>query len=199
VVTGTDHDDVLLGAPGATVMLPGPRSQYALSRSGDGWSFSDRSGQHGTNTLVNVERLQFADTSLALDTDGNAGTLARVVHAVFGSAGLADSGLMGRYFDLLDGGMSEAGLVSMAIDSDAFIALAGSVSNNDLVRTLYRNVIGVDPSDAERGYFVGLIESGATTPAGLALMASEVSYNVDKVELIGLDATGVEYLPVGLG
>ena len=209
VVTGTEHDDVLLGASaddsfdgGAgrdTVMLPGPRSQYALSRSGDGWTFSDRSGEHGTNTLVGVERLQFSDTSLALDTDGSAGTLARVVHAVFGSAGLADSGLMGQFFDLLDGGMSEAGLVSMAIDSDAFIALAGSVSNDDLVRTLYRNVIGVDPADAERGYFVGLIESGATTPAGLALMAAEVSYNVEKVDLIGLDATGVEYLPVGLG
>ena len=56
VVTGTEHDDVLLGASaddsfdgGAgrdTVMLPGPRSQYALSRSGDGWTFSDRSGEH---------------------------------------------------------------------------------------------------------------------------------------------------------
>jgi hypothetical protein len=209
VVTGSDRSDVLIGVTGDesfdggagrdTVMLPGPRSQYLLTRTGDGWAFTDRSGAHGTNTLVDVERLQFADTSLALDTDANAATLARVVHAVFGNDGLADRLLLGKYFDLLDGGMSEADLVATAIESDAFVALAGSTSNDDLVRTLYHNVIGFDPTDADRGYFVGLIESGATTPAGLALLAAEVSYNVDKVDLIGLDATGLEYLPVGLG
>ena len=38
-----------------------------------------------------------------------------------------------------------------------------------------------------------------TGAAGLALMATDISYNTDKVELIGLDATGLAYQPMGLG
>jgi Ca2+-binding RTX toxin-like protein len=153
----------------------------------------------GTDTLAGIERLQFSDVDVAFDLAGHAGTVAKVIGAVFGTSFIASRTAVGIGLDLLDKGMSPGDLVAMAVQTDAFFLLAGSHGHADFVRLVYGNVMGVGPSQAELDYFVGLLDSGSATPASLALMASETPANQAHVDLVGLASTGIEYLPVGGG
>ena len=59
------------------------------------WQVQNKSSPVDTDTLVNVERIQFSDTSLALDISGNAGQAAKILGAVFGPASVKDSDPVG--------------------------------------------------------------------------------------------------------
>ena len=57
------------------------------------------------------------------------------------------------------------------------------------------NVVGVPPGEADRAYFVGLLDTGAYTVAGLGVMAADIDLNVTNINLIGLAQQGLEYTP----
>ena len=99
--------------------------------------------------------------------------------------------------DLRDKGMSYADLVSLAIGTSIFEQLAGSRSNADFVRLVYKNVVGADAPDEALAEFVGLLDSGAQTQASLGLIACQVPLNTQAVELVGLLDTGLEFTPAG--
>jgi len=46
-----------------------------------GYTVTDTAGADGTDTLINVERLQFSDAKVAIDTSGNAGQAYRLYQA----------------------------------------------------------------------------------------------------------------------
>jgi len=68
-----------------------------------------------------------------------------------------------------------------------FLSLAGSSSDTDFVNLVYRNVVGVAPPPADLNLYVGALEGG-TSRADLLAMAAQY------VDLVGLAATGLEYL-----
>lgn len=51
-------------------VFSGNRAQFSLTKLGDGFTVS---GPDGNDSLINVERLSFADKNLALDIEGTAG------------------------------------------------------------------------------------------------------------------------------
>jgi hypothetical protein len=175
------------GAGIDTVFFNGGLSTYSVSHTSGGVTVS---GNGQTANMVNVERLHFTDMSVALDMSGHAGTVAKLIAAVFGSSYLGVSQYVGLGLNLMDSGMSEQSLADLAVHTVLFQNLAGSTSNTDFVKLVYHNVIGVDPSASELSTYVGMLDSGQQTQASLAVMAAETSQN--QAHLVGVQA-GIDF------
>ncbi len=187
---GGAGNDGLDGGLGIDLAVYGAvRASAAVAATATG--FSVTSDLDGADTLVNVERLQFADSALALDLDGNAGTVAKVLGAVFGRDEVANEVYAGIGLYYIDGGMAYESLMQLAIDA----RLGIGASHPAVVDLLYANVVGVPPGDADRTHFVGLLDSRAYTVAGLGVMAADIDLNVTNINLIGLAQQGLEYVP----
>lgn len=66
-ITGGGGNDFIDGGRGVdTAVYAGPRSDYTITQTADGFTVADRTGADGIDTLVNVERLQFADESVQI-------------------------------------------------------------------------------------------------------------------------------------
>jgi hypothetical protein len=193
-LAGRGGNDRLDGNAGIDVAeYRGARTDFTLKRTADGWQLADTRGHEGTDTLVDVERLQFNDSRVALDLDGHAGTVVRLIGALFGKQALDRADLVGAGLSLLDHGSSAEAVSALAAASDLFAQAAGSHSNADFVRQVYRNVVGHDASDADIAPYVSQLDSGTTTQATLALWASETALNAQQIDLAGLSQTGIGF------
>ena len=196
---GGAGNDILDGGLGIDLAVYGAaRAGSTLSATAAG--FTVMSGLDGTDTLANVERLKFADASVALDLSGNAGTVARILGAVFGMGGVADPGYRGIGLHFIDGGMSYASLMQLAIDA----RLGVGASPQAVVDLLYANVVGYGavgfvPPPEQTAPFVGMLVRGETTVAGLGMMAANLDLNAGNIDLVGLAQQGMEYLPYAGG
>lgn len=193
---GSGNDTFTLGTGSAvvdggagidTVIFPLPRSTYQLTN--DSALVCSSSG--GTNTLTNVERLQFPDAKLAFDFAGPAGSVARLIGAAFGASHL-EPGLNGTGIRLFDQGYSPRQVAEFALNSSLFVQLAGSRSDEAVVRTLYANVVGHAPSAADIAYFDGMLHAGMSQ-ADLLGWAADTDLNAQRINLVGLAAAGLEY------
>lgn len=195
-IRGGAGDDTLDGGSGIdTAQFSVPRSAATLVRDANGWTV--RSATDGVDTLTGVERLAFSDMRVALDLDGNAGTVARLLGALFGPAATANRTFAGIGLELLDSGVSAAQLASLAVATDEFARLAGGRSNAQFVELVYRNVVGTAPSEAERALFVGWLDRGEQTQGSLALLAAGTPLTAQSIDLVGLAAGGLPYDPMG--
>ena len=103
-LTGLGGNDNLDGGAGVdTAVYTSARSNYTVTRTATGFTVLDKTGAEGTDTLVNMERLKFSDTKVALDIGGNAGSTAKILGAVFGRASLTNKDYVGIGLGLLDG------------------------------------------------------------------------------------------------
>ena len=199
---GNGGDDQLDGGSGIDKAThAGPRSAFVLTGDASARSLRDTSGVEGTDTLRNVERLAFADSHLAVDLEGNAGLVARILGAVFGKSWLQRTDYVGIGLDLLDQGMPYGDLLRLALGTEQFRQLTGTlpgsaIGNHDFVNRVYRNVIGTDPGSEERNYFVGLLDSGQHSQASLAKLACDTEANALQIDLVGLTATGLAFAPI---
>ncbi|WP_395703644.1 hypothetical protein [Aquabacterium sp.] len=197
-LTGAAGNDAINGGSGIdTALFGGLRAGYALARTATGWTVNDVNGTDGADTLTGVERLGFGNTSVALDLDGNAGTAAKIIGAVFGPQYLQNKDFVGIGLQLLDGGMGYAELVQLALATPLFQQLAGGPSNADFVRYVYTNVVGSAPSTGDLNALVGLIDNGTYTAISLAMLACELDLNAQNIHLAGLAQTGIEFTPQG--
>lgn len=148
-------------------------------------------GSEGIDALVSVERLEFSDMSLAFDLDGNAGTVARILGALFGADALGAPALVGIGLRYADTGMPYEELVRLALANST---AGANPTNPALVKMLHANVTGVAPAPDTEAHFVGLLETGRYSQLQLATMAVESAENAAHIGLAGLGATGVAYL-----
>jgi hypothetical protein len=191
---GFGGNDVLKGDGGTdTAHYRGALADYQLTRADGGWNVADRSGRDGTDHLDGVERLRFSDGAVALDVDGHAGTVARLIATLFGPSQVDRTDLMGIGLALMDGGVSDAALSALAAASGIFEDLAGSHANADFVRQVYRNVTGAEPDAAALQHYTGLLASGAETQGSLALWASQTDLIAQRIDLVGLAGRGIAY------
>lgn len=154
------------------------------------YTVTDSSG--AASELTNVERLVFADATLALDIEGNAGLAYRLYQAAFNRT--PDAGGLGYWIKALDQG---AKLVDVAA---GFLAAAegvktygGTLSNVELVTRFYRNILDRDPDAAGRDYWVGLIDQNKATVAQVLAGISESGEN--KIGLVGVIGNGFVFTP----
>ena len=185
---GTDLIDGGLGTD--TVVYSGPLKQYTVNKSGNRYIVSEPTGSDDTDYLTNIERLKFSDKSIAIDLDGNAGTTAKILGAVFGKESVSNKSYVGIGLSFLDAGWTYDNLAGLALDA------AGAKTNDQIVSLLWTNVIGSKPTAAEKQPFIALLENGMSSGA-LAHLAADTSLNATNINLVGLAQTGIEYIPVG--
>lgn len=147
----------------------------------------------GIDTLTNVERLQFADINIALDINGNAGQVAKILGAVFGADQVNNKAYAGIGLNLLDQGIvSYNRLVQLAIEAK----LGVGASNVQVVDLIYRNLTKASADSNALGYWTHQIEQGVYSQASLAVMAAELDVNEQNINFVGLMQVGLEYTPV---
>lgn len=146
-----------------------------------------------TMTLNSVERLRFTDVSVALDLDGNAGKVARLLGAVFGRDAIRNKEYVGIGLSLFDAGQSELAVSQLALDA----RLGMNASAAEVVNLLFRNVANSLPSAVDLQMFTQLLDKGYVSKAELAWAAAETTLNTTNIGWAGLAASGLDYLPFG--
>jgi hypothetical protein len=199
---GGGNDSIDGGAGTDTAIYRGKLADYkiTLATTADGVTqVTDNRGPlatpgEGSDSLTHVERLQFADQSLALDmAPTQAGGKAALMMAVATSLGpVFDTlptwaGLFIHYFDsgasLLDG-------ANLLVASGIAAAFAGGPDNASLVKMLYTDVNGVAPDAATLASLVAPLNAGTTTQAQFMANMAASQANQDHVHLTGLAQTG---------
>lgn len=194
ITAGTDNDtltggagnDIIDGGAGtdiATYSAAG--ASYTITKTSTGYTISG--GTDGSDTLTNIERLNFTDKKIAIDFDGNAGITAKILGAVFGTASVSNTTYVGIGLSYLDGGMSYTDLMALALSA------AGTTTSNAVVSLLWTNLFGLAPTAAEAAPYITLLDSGLSTGA-LGVLAADHSLNTTNINLVGLAQTGIEYI-----
>ena len=173
-----------------TAVFAGERASAVINRLGSNLQVSDELG--GTDTLVNIERLQFADINLAFDVDGNAGQTYRLYQAAFNRT--PDAGGLGDWIAAMDHGMSITQVAGGFIASAEFQSLYGvNPGNAQFVTLLYDNVLHRTPDAGGYGYWVDQVAQGLQTRQQGLTGFSESPEN--QLALIGAIQDGIAYLP----
>ena len=130
-----------------------------MTRTANGLTVSG--GVDGTDTLVNVERLKFADIALAFDLNGNAGQTYRLYQAAFDRT--PDTPGLSDWIRGMDAGMSLKTVASGFIGSAEFQGLYGAnPTNTQFIDLLYANVLNRAPDQAGYDYWSEQMNAGMT-------------------------------------
>ena len=144
------------------------------------------------DTLSNVERLQFSDINLALDTDGVAGQAYRIYEAVLGRT--PDLEGLGYWINDMDNGVSLTTIAQGFIASPEFQGKYGAnPSYETYINLLYDNILGRAPDAEGLNYWVSNMQKGVDTPAAVLASFSEGFEN--KANVAPDIANGIYYTP----
>ena len=191
---GLGGNDTLDGGAGLdTAVFSAMLSRYQIVRSGDTITVQDSTGAEGTDSLSNIERLKFQDECIAFDLDGNAGTAARILGAIAGSAAVQNKEYAGIALSLLDKGMSAEELANTALN----VMLGGNVTSTGVVQLLFQNLVGSAPDAASLALYTGMLDRGELSAGQLGVLAGNTDMNLQHIDIVGLAQHGLGYLPVG--
>jgi subtilisin-like proprotein convertase family protein len=194
---GNDH---LTGGEGIDYGLYGDlSSNFSVSRDVQSGIVTVSSSTFGSDLLLQVERLQFADKTVALDVEGFAGQAYRLYQAAFDRK--PDLGGLGFYIWGLDTGV--VNLTSAAatfFNSVEFKNLYGTSSSNErFVELLYRHVHHRAPDAGGIDFWIGALENrggiyGRIFSREEVLVAFSESPE-NKLNVVGTITNGFEYTP----
>ena len=210
IVSGGAGDDVLVGGPGWDVfsggggsdtiqggagidlaIYTGSRGAYVTTVTPGGITVADTvAARDGTDTLHDVERLKFADVSLAFDTGGSAGQAYRLYKTVF--ARVPDAAGLGFHMKSLDDGWALSQVANSFIQSPEFLRSFAGLTDEQFVNQLYQYALG-RPADADGfEYHAGNLRTGANTRADVVVGFSESPEN--QASVIGVIQHGMTYV-----
>ena len=144
------------------------------------WNLEALNNEGGSAELRNFERIMFADTAWALDSGENesAGRTAKILGAVFGKEGLANTAFRGIGLFYFDTGMSYEALTSLALDA----RMGPGASKEAVAQLLQANVPGL------------VVNAGAyESTTAMALYAQDSALNKTMVDVVGLSTAGMAY------
>jgi hypothetical protein len=174
-IVGTQGNDSIDGGTGTdTVVYACPRASYAVTKTATGWTVA--SIAEGTDTLTNVERIQFADFTLAMDIDGTAGQAYRVYQAAFNRT--PDNDGLKFWINAMDGGASLQDVATGFVNSAEFVALYGAnPSNTDFLTRLYSNVLHRTPDVGGYNWWLNTLNTAQATKTGVLMGFSDSPEN----------------------
>ena len=143
-----------------------------------------------TDTLRNIERIKFHDTYIALDLNGNAGNVVKLLAAVLGKSSVGNKEYVGAGLHALDSGMTYEGLMKTAID----VIFGPNPTGASVVGAFYENLAGSPAPQSILDEYGALLDDKTMTPTELGMAVAEHSLNATNIDLIGLASTGVEYM-----
>lgn len=210
-ITGNASDNVLLGGLGNdllmgmagndtidggagidTAVFSHNKSDYIISKLTSTYTVMDKLLTEGTDSLVNVERLQFADVALALDINGIAGEVYRLYQASFNRT--PDLGGLGFWFADMDGGDTLNSVANNFIKSAEFISLYGANSSDTVyVTSIYQNVLHRTPDAVGLQFWLDAINVHAQSRSAVLIGFSESTEN--QAQVIAKIINGIDYQP----
>ncbi|WP_297325515.1 M10 family metallopeptidase [Nitrosomonas sp.] len=189
VLIGNNSSNTLDGGPGIDiVVVESQRNQYTLNRTATDYTITDHANSGNQDALTAVERLEFSDIKLALDLDGHAGQVAKLLGAVFGTAAIANLEYVGIGLTEADQGMNYEQLGEFAINA------TGLKTSDEIVTLLWDNLFGSAPTETEKSPYVKLLDSGQISTGALAVLAADSDSNAGNINLTGLMQTGIGFV-----
>lgn len=187
-LSGGNGNDSLNGGLGAnfidggagidTASYNGASTTYAVGFAGGQIHITNKDATI-QDTLQNVERLKFAEGTLALDISGNAGIAYRIYQAAFDRT--PDKAGLTYWVKQMDNGLSLHNMASNFIGSKEFTTIYGTNSTDQhFVETLYHNILGRDGETGGISYWDSQLGSGVSR-ADVLVGFSESAENVAGV------------------
>ena len=180
VFTDSPENETFDGGSGLDmVVYSHNRADHVLTKTAAGY------GLAGDN-LVNIERIQFWDKSVALDATatGNAGQAMEFIGVIAPSL-LGELSVRGSIISLFDQEYTMAQLCQVALD----LNLVAHGSHAELANAVFRNVTGGAASQEMTNALVDYIGSN-----GQANFLSAVAGLALNIDLVGLQQTGIEFI-----
>ena len=191
-LSGNEGDDHLDGGAGIdTSSYRGGIKEYTITKDSKGSLHIEDHivGRDGNDTLSNVERIQFSDSSIALDISGNAGQAYRLYQAAFDRK--PDNDGLKYWISKVDAGVDLKTVAAAFQDSAEFKGkYGGSPTADQLITAMYSNVLHRAPDAVGNDYWKGQLSSGAVTKDSLLVNFSESNEN--QVNVIGVIQNGIE-------
>ncbi len=191
---GLAGNDVINGGTGMdTAIYAGKRADFNITAAGANFTVQDKTGAEGTDTVNQVERLQFADMSVALDINSTAGVAYRIYQAAFNRT--PDLPGLGYWIGQMDKGQSLNQVAASFVISAEFKQLYGAnISDNAFLTALYSNVLHRTPDQAGFDYWNGQVSKGMTR-ADILASFSESTEN--QVQVVAKIQNGIDFIPFG--
>lgn len=190
IFNATPKDENFYGEGGLdTVIFSESRANYNVEKKDFGYVVSGKK-EDDQDWLFSIERVAFTDTKIAFDLDGNAGKAVKILGATFGKEYATDKELVGICLDALED--PTIPLTYQEVASAAILATQNT-SNQDIVNLLWSNVVGSAPTESQAKPYVEMLNNGMSI-GELGVLAAETALNQNNINLIGLSATGVEYV-----
>jgi hypothetical protein len=182
------------GAGVDTAVFTGMAASHAITIGTTSTTVVDQIvNRNGTDTLTNIERLQFADTNIAVDIGANqtAGSGYMLYKAAFNRT--PDVGGLGYWINKMDTGMSYSDVANNFVNSTEFkTAFGGSNPTvNTLVTKLYNNVLNRTPDAEGLAFWQNKLSNEGWTTADVLGFFSTSGENVTNVT--PLIANGIQY------
>jgi serralysin len=156
-----------------------------------GYAVVDQVGKLGHDTLLNVERIQFADNKwTALDIDGAAGQVYRLYQAAFDR--VPDAGGFAYWLKAVDNGLTYYGMAEAFTRTDEFKALfTADPSDTYFLTQMYAHVLHRQPDAAGLEWWI----EGIRTSSRHEVLAGFSESPENQAQVIGSIQNGIEYTP----
>ena len=152
----------------------------------------------GSDSLSNVERLQFSDSRLALDLGASQAAgktvLMMAVATSLGPALVNVPNLAGIFLNYFDSGASLLDGANLLVATGISAAFAGGSDNASMVKMVYNNVYGKAPDAATLASLLAPLNAGTITQGQWMADMAASSANQQHVNLTGYAGTGLQYV-----
>lgn len=187
ILVGNSQNNNLNGGEGIdTTIYNNDYVNFSVTKTENGF---DIQGE-GLDHITGVERIKFNNVNLALDLEGNAGSVAKIIGAVFGRSEIDNKELVGAGLNLIDNGMSISDIAQFALES--------KLGENYLIQNeiclLYFNIFDKMPSCSEFNYWEDKIDSGELDNISLAGVAITSELNKSNIGYNFLVSNGIEFV-----
>lgn len=202
-VRGTDGMDRFIAAAGNaaidggkgldTVVYNSPSTDFRIERGVYGVTVTDRTGKYGSDNLIDVERIQFADKMVGLDIEGNVGQIYRLYRAAYDR--VPDQDGLAFWIKAMDtGNYSLADIAGYFLaDKEAQALYSTNPSDEYFITKMYHHVLHREPDGGGFQFYVDGLKL-VTRQEVLAFFAESPE---NKAQVIGSIEHGIEFpLPV---
>ena len=194
IFTGTAENDNFDGGNGIdTSVFSGSLANYALTKSGSSYIVLPKSGTDGTDTHTNVEYLKFADRTVNLTVQDIAAAapeadvqrIEELYVAFFNRVPDADG--LAYWIGQMNAGQSinqiAESFYNAGIQFSSLTGFSSTMSNDDFVNVIYRNVLGRSEGGDTGGltYWSGALANHTETHGSLVstILSSAHTYKGD--------------------